>query len=212
MTNLMLQSPDCRFCQILDGRTFNGEADLPFDENSDYVSMASIGALIEGWSLVVPRKHCLSLRDYYGTTAFSHFVQEVVQRVELVYGPSVIFEHGANHCGSLTSCGTDHAHLHVVPQQFPLAMMLDESGIGAWRQIPASEICSQALNSEYLFFSVNSEADDPVGFFKKIDQPSSQFFRKAIAQAIGKADVADYKKHTFLDVSINTRQRLAKAA
>lgn len=196
----------------MDGHTFNGEVDLPFDENPDFVSLASIGALIEGWSLIIPRKHCLSLRDHYETTEFSSFVRSIVQKVELMYGPVVIFEHGANHCGSLTSCGTDHAHLHVVPQQFPLSTLLDESGISAWQQIRASDISSLASNGEYLFFSTNSDADDPLGFFKKLDQPSSQFFRKAIASLIGKTEAADYKIHPFLEASIKTRERLAKAA
>lgn len=196
----------------MDGHTFNGEVDLPFDENLDFVSLASIGALVEGWSLIVPRKHCLSLRNHYGTTEFSSFVRSIVQKVERRYGPVVIFEHGANHCGSLTSCGTDHAHLHVVPQQFPLTTLLDENGISSWQQIQASDINSLASNGEYLFFSANSDADDPLGFFKKLDQPSSQFFRKAIASLIGKTEVADYKTHPFLEASTKTRERLTKAA
>lgn len=212
MTTQKIQSPECRFCRIMDGHTFNGEADLPFDESHDFVSLASIGAIIEGWSLVVPKKHCLSLRDHYGTSEFSSFVRTTIQRVELMYGPVVLFEHGANHCGSLTSCGTDHAHFHIVPQQFPLFTMLDESGIAAWQQIRASEIRSQASNGEYLFFSVNHNVEDPLGYFKKLDQPSSQFFRKAIAAAIGKSSVADYKAHPHLDITLKTRERLTEAA
>lgn len=212
MINLMPKTPDCRFCQIMDGHFVHGKADLPFGESSEFVSMASIGGIVDGWSLVIPRKHGLSLRDYYGTKEFALYVQEIVQKIEAEYGPTVIFEHGSNHCGSLTGCGTDHAHLHIVPQQFPLTMMLAESGISEWHQARASEICSLAEGGEYLFFSANSNANDPIGFFKKVDHPSSQFFRRAIAAVIGKTDVSDYKKHPFLDASIRTQERLAKAA
>lgn len=212
MINTMPKTPDCRFCQIMNGYSVYGKADLPFSESSEFVSMASIGSLVEGWSLVIPRKHCLSLQDYYGTAEFSRYVQEIVQKIEAEYGPAVIFEHGSNHCGSLTGCGIDHAHLHIVPQLFPLAMMLAESGISAWHQARASEIRSLAEGGEYLFFLVNSDANDPIGFFKKVEQPSSQFFRRAIAAVIGKTDVADYKKHPFLDTSIRTQERLVNAA
>ena len=211
MINTMPKTQDCRFCQIMDGHAVHGMSDLPFGENPEFVSMASIGSLIEGWSLVIPRKHCLSLRDYYGTATFCHYVQELVQKVEAEYGPAVIFEHGSNHCGSLTGCGTDHAHLHIVPQQFPLAMMLAKSGISEWHQVRASGIRPLADGGEYLFFSVNASASDPIGFFKKVDHPSSQFFRRAIAAVIGMTEVSDYKKYPFLDTSVRTQERLAKA-
>ncbi|MBI5938278.1 MAG: hypothetical protein HY850_10565 [Betaproteobacteria bacterium] len=203
---------ECRFCHILAGQQFNGSVDKPIDVCDDYISMASIGALIEGWSLVVPREHCLSLRDHYKSSTFFQFVQSNVQNVERQYGPAIIFEHGANHHGSLTSCGTDHAHLHIVPQPFPINAMLENSGISGWQKIPASQIQSAAHDAEYLFLSTSPLSNDPIGFFKIVDTPTSQFFRHAIAATLGKTATADYKQHPHLDVSTRTGERLRRAA
>lgn len=205
-------SEDCRFCRILEGQQFNGLVDEPFVVCSDYVSVASVGALVEGWSLIVPRQHCMSLRNHYSSASFQRFARSVIQRVESEYGPTVIFEHGANHKGSLTSCGTDHAHLHIVPRQFSLPTLLASSGVSEWQQVRASEIQSFAKEGEYLYFSTEPNTDDPIGYFRKVEDPLSQFFRKAIAAAIGRTEVSDYKKFPLLDTSLKTRERLLKAA
>lgn len=202
----------CRFCHILEGQQFNGPIDEPIDVCAEYISMASIGALIEGWSLIVPRQHCLSLRDHYQSPAFYQFTQSVIQGIELEYGPTIIFEHGANHHGSLTSCGTDHAHLHIVPRLFPVEAMLNSNGVSEWQQIRASEIKAFANGEEYLYLSTTPNVDDPLGYFKRVVTPSSQFFRKAIAAIIGKTEVADYKQFPLLDTSLRTRERLRRVA
>lgn len=207
----MSQTNDCRFCRILDGHHTPCPVDEPFIESESYVSIASIGALIEGWSLIVPREHCLSLRNHFGREAFVSFTQAVLKRVEFEYGRAIIFEHGPNHCGSLTGCGTDHAHLHVVPAQFPLASMLEVTGISKWRRARASEISNLANDSEYLFLSETPSHVDPIGFFKLVTDPSSQFFRKAIANSIGRESVADYRQFPHLESSLRTRERLANA-
>lgn len=208
----MTQLNDCRFCRILDGHDMSNPVDVPFLESESYVSIASIGALIEGWSLVVPRDHCLSLRDHYQGLEFVTFRKTVVERVMSEYGPTVMFEHGPDHCGSVTGCGTDHAHLHIVPSLFPVMSMLHANGVSNWRRARASEISRLAEGSEYLFFSDAPSDDDPVGFFSRVTVPSSQFFRKAIAIAIGQEAVSDYKTHPHFDSSMRTRERLARAA
>lgn len=203
---------DCRFCRILEGQQFNGVVDEPFDACPEYVSVVSVGALVDGWSLIVPRQHCLSLRDHYKSPMFYQFSRSVIQRVESEYGPAIIFEHGANHRGSLTSCGTDHAHLHVVPRLFSLDAMLHTSGISEWQRIRASEIKDFANGEEYLYLSTMPNSDDPIGYFKKVDCPTSQFFRKAIAMVVGKTEISDYKQFPLLDISLRTRTRLLKVA
>ncbi len=208
----MLQPNDCRFCRIIHGHDTSSPVDAPFLESESYVAIASIGALIEGWSLVVPREHCLSLRDHYRDLEFTAFRKAVASRVMSEYGPTVMFEHGPNHCGSPTGCGTDHAHLHIVPSQFPVTAALHESGIAFWMRARASELPCLLEGSEYLFFSDSAADDDPLGFFLRVTEPSSQFFRKAIARAIGKEAASDYKTHPHLDLSVRTRERLARAA
>lgn len=204
--------PDnCRFCRIRDGGTAS-QIDVPFLESRAYMSIASIGAFIEGWTLVIPLEHCLSLREHYNSPEFIKFRQDAVDHVSAEYGPCIMFEHGPNHCGSLTGCGTDHAHLHIVPAQFPIEQVLQDSGISNWTRAYASEISQLAEGSEYLFFSTTPADRDPLGFFKLVTEPSSQFFRKAIASKIGKGDVANYREYPHVDLSLRTSKRLTKTA
>ena len=203
---------DCRFCHIVEGHTFHGAIDVPVESNEDYLLLASIGAFVEGWSLVVPRVHCLSLREHYGRELFSKFVISSIYRVQAEYGPSVIFEHGANHCGSATSCGTDHAHLHIVPLDIELVDALGGNEFSSWLQVRASEINTVAGHSEYLFFSNSPMSSDPVGFVRKLSAPSSQYFRKLIAAYLGKTDISDYRSHPHLDVAARTHKRLVGVA
>ncbi len=212
MTSAPSLGSDCRFCAIGQGHAFHGAADLPIDSTRDYLAIASIGAFVEGWSLVLPKEHCLSLRDLYGTEAFSDFLQRAVAIVEASYGPSVIFEHGANHNGSLTSCGTDHGHMHIVPVAFPLRAAITESELAPWERIRFSEIRDTVRDSEYLFFSEAPLMPNPTGYVHKLTYPVSQFFRKVIAKRIGKSHMVDYRRHLLLTAAERTRERLAQIA
>jgi len=212
MTKVPYPEADCRFCAIVRGHAFYGAADRPIDSAPDYVTIASTGAIVEGWSLVLPKDHCLSLRDFYTIHAFADFVRRTVERVEVSYGQSVIFEHGANQRGSLTSCGTDHGHLHVVPLGFSLSDAIGRSVLASWEPVRTSSIRERAGDSEYLFFSETPRQRDPAGYLCTLASPVSQFFRRAIATQLGLNDVADYKEHPFLDTTERTRERLAAIA
>jgi len=199
----------CRFCAIIGGTTFYGAADRPIHSVCDYVAIASIGALVEGWTLVVPKEHCFSLRDLYPLPSFMEFVRSVTMRVEASYGASAIFEHGANHEGSLTSCGTDHAHLHIVPLPFSMSDAIGASRLSSWERIPASTIRGRVSESEYLFFSESPRQSPLVGYFQPLASPTSQFFRRIVAMRLGLDGVSDYRVHPFLDTTQRTRERLA---
>lgn len=106
---------NCRFCNIVVGKYQYAEIDQPFASNDGFVAIASIGALIEGWSLIIPKEHQHSMRNVYDKLQFKDFVETVIPLLVQQYGPLIAFEHGSNKEGSITACGTDHAHLHLVP-------------------------------------------------------------------------------------------------
>ena len=199
----------CRFCAIARGQTFHGSADIPIRTEQRYFAIASIGALMEGWSLAIPTDHCLSLQHHYGSPEFLSFVRNLVYRVESRYGRAVVFEHGANHEGSLTSCGTDHAHLHVVPFKGPLLDVVKRSALTEWKGIRAADLPALVEGSEYLFFSEHPSAPELKGFCHSLTTPVSQFFRKLIAIELGRTSVADYRVHLHLDAANRTRESLA---
>lgn len=56
---------DCRFCGISKGYYKYLGVDEPIHSNQDFFVIASIGALVEGWTLVVPKEHHFSMKDCY---------------------------------------------------------------------------------------------------------------------------------------------------
>ena len=203
----------CRFCNIVNSKGYKAE-NQPIMENSNYFSIASIGALVEGWVLIVPKKHVISMKDLYVSKDFIDFTNDMLSVLKLRYpGPYIAFEHGPNKCGSNTSCGTDHAHLHIVPYCDSLYNDMTSTGL-IWENCNANQISSRVGSNEYLFYSEISDGsswEDHKGYIHALAESISQYFRKIIAKQIGRADEYDYKKNACVDVAIETNRQLSMA-
>lgn len=203
----------CRFCDIVVGKYQYLGIDEPFAINDEFIAVASIGALVEGWTLIIPKTHQLSMRNVYGRSLFADLVESVLPALVHRYGPLIAFEHGANKEGSITACGTDHAHLHLVPLGESLLLELQNSGL-RWIQCHASEIASVSGRHEYLFYSeldAKGVWQDPVGYLHILENPISQFFRRLIAKRRGKVEVSDYRRFPHLNAAMQTRRVLARS-
>ncbi len=204
----------CRFCDIVGGRCHYPGIDEPFAVNDEFVAVASIGALVEGWSLIIPKVHQLSMRNIYGRSPFANIMESVVPPLINLYGRLIAFEHGANKEGSITACGTDHAHLHIVPLGESLLSGLQDSGL-EWIQCYASEIASMTGENEYLFYSeLYDEKElwqDPAGYLHVLEYPVSQFFRRLIAERRGLSEVSDYKRFPHIGTASQTRRVLVSS-
>jgi len=198
----------CRFCEIHKSTGDLQQQDRPFLRTNDNFAIPTIGGLVEGWSLLCPGDHIFSLREKYGQPSFSDFVRNVVTRVTTRYVRPVIFEHGSSHAGSLTSCGTDHAHLHIVPLGFSLHGALRDSG-RSWTLVRSSDISSLVKSAEYLFYSEDVLSEDPEGLIHVLEQPTSQFFRRLIATILGREAESDYRQHPLIAHAVKTQQFLA---
>jgi len=203
---------NCRFCNIANGKFKYSEIDFPILENDKYMAFASIGALVPGWTLIVPRIHDVSMRTHYHDNSFKDFVRQTIACLKQSYPKLITFEHGANKKGSLTSCGTEHAHLHLVPYTESLLSDMFNSGL-IWTKCKVAEIEEIANGEEYLFYSeINEDWSDTVGYLHILQKPISQFFRKIIASQIGHPEKFDYKVYPNLENSILTYKTLSKMA
>lgn len=198
----------CRFCEIGFGVQHNTEYNQPYLRCDQYFAVPSVGGFVEGWSLICPIDHVYNLRTQYGTRTFADFVQAVVRRISEKYSIPVMFEHGSSHRGSLTSCGTDHGHLHLVPLGFSLRHEIKKCG-RLWMDQRASSLAKLPSNREYLFYSEDVLSDDPIGFVHILEQPTSQFFRRLIARAVGRVAESDYRQYPFLSLAAQSQQVLA---
>jgi diadenosine tetraphosphate (Ap4A) HIT family hydrolase len=181
--------------------------DDPFYSNREFIAVVSIGALVEGWTLIIPKTHQFSMKNVYKSGEFANILNNVIPPLVNKYGSLICFEHGANKANSVTGCGIDHGHFHLVPFNESLFPDLLNSGL-EWEQCCASNISSVSENNEYLFYAELKENkiwQNPEGWLHILKSPSSQFFRKLIAGKIGSREAADYKEFPRLDVALRTR-------
>lgn len=181
----------CRFCNIANEKGRRSE-DTIFAQNDDFFAISSVGALVEGWSLIVPRKHCCSMKDIYTEKSFIEFSNKIIKALGECYGPIIAFEHGPNREGSDTSCGTDHAHIHLVPYHSIIAQ-LDNIGL-SWQKCYTDAVKGIVGNNEYLFYvEVGETLEKSLGQVHILEKPVSQFFRRVIADDLGIGEKYNYK-------------------
>lgn len=201
---------NCRFCNITDGIYEFNEVDQPFYQNKSFMAIASIGAFIEGWTLIVPKKHQLSMKNEYSNSEFQKFTNEVLDKMIDTYGAIIAFEHGSNQEGSITACGTDHAHLHLVPFKDSLLQKMQATKL-EWVQCRASEIEQNVKDQEYLFYyevGIDKDWSDAKGYLHILKMPISQFFRKLMAEHLELSEVANYRDNPFLTNAQQTQHIL----
>jgi diadenosine tetraphosphate (Ap4A) HIT family hydrolase len=197
----------CRFCVPSLERW-----DRPIFSTPNYTVVPSLGSLVPGWTLIVPKAHDLNLSTRYDDTEFRALRKALSQIIETEFAtPARFFEHGPRRPGSLMGCGVDHAHGHVVPLNRTLEHNLLVTEF-PWQAANTSEIAERTCGQEYLFYTDDPTVDDPLGWLATIAAPTSQFFRKLIAHQIGRSDSYDYRSHQFQDNIDATLARLSKPA
>lgn len=200
----------CRFCSIANKGDFLQKPENKIiAETNDYFAISSVGALVEGWTLIVPKKHCCSMKALYSEKQFAEFTSNVIEVLEKCYGPVIAFEHGPNREGSATSCGTNHAHIHLVPYH-SLIQKLDTIEFD-WQICTASQVDALVGNNEYLFYCEPIRKwDNPNGRVHILKEPISQFFRKVIAEDQGNIEKYNYKTNPDTTLTLKTIKKLVR--
>jgi diadenosine tetraphosphate (Ap4A) HIT family hydrolase len=156
--------------------------------------MTSLGSLVEGWLLIVPRAHALSAAAL--TTVLLdelHSVKaQVREMLTVAYGPVSFFEHGPSECHHLTGCGVDHAHVHAVPGiQDLLGAAFPFLPPGAKFRPGDINDCREAIAKGLDYLYLEQPNGDP--WIATARSFGSQTFRKAIAARLGLPDKYDWK-------------------
>lgn len=198
---------ECKFCNIAssDHELLN-DIDRPIYEDDSFYAICSIGGFISGWTLIFPKEHTYNLSEYYNKSYFVDFVEVVKNNIEKEYGRCVVFEHGSLTEG-LTSCGVNHAHLHIVPFEDSLEKLVQVDENLLWKNANENDLYRMGKNSEYLFCSDSFSKEYRTGLLAKLTTPQSQYFRKILANFYEIADSYSYKTHEFEDQSLHTYKR-----
>jgi diadenosine tetraphosphate (Ap4A) HIT family hydrolase len=179
-------------------------------DEADVTIVPTRGMLAAGWLLVIPQEHVLSIRqlDKQRLNAVWQRVAAACDVLRPVFGEATVFEHGAATARSVVGCGVDHAHLHAVPLEFDLLNSARKHPMGralTWRLLrDKSRWFTTQPNESYLFL------DSPVaGTWTASGGIPSQFFRRVIADELGKTETFDWRSDDGLAQIELTQARLA---
>jgi ATP adenylyltransferase len=191
----------CRFCDYLERGPDDFEQWAIVAETEHLVAVPSVGPLVPGWLLVLPKEHVLS----FGAVATDRLavlmadVYRIAEHWQDSFGPLTWFEHGPTEDRSSVGCGVDHAHLHLVPagQLDLLAGARELFPYLAFREVSGPEAASipVALGHSYLYL----RTENGRSWLAASQDIPSQAFRRVIAHQQGRPDQYDWKAFQRLD-------------
>lgn len=182
-------------------------------ETKNFKVIPSLGGMVEGWLLVIPKAHYISygeITDKGLLEELNILLQHTCKVVQKEYGDYIVFEHGAFEKNTKIGCGVDYAHLHIVPVDLNLEKV--KSSLNSldfhWKKVNGIDACSYYIELEqaYLYFQDNYFQS----FICTSQKIPSQFFRRIIADNLGKSDKFDWKKYDFLENIEKTYTKLEK--
>jgi ATP adenylyltransferase len=193
----------CRLCFEDSKQDTFAKWNEPLFESPNFIVLPSLGALVEGWLLIAPKKHfiCMGALPDSLIEEMNGIKRILCSALQGYYGQVCAFEHGPSRPSCEVGCGVDHAHLHVVPVSFDLATaagaFLPEDAIWAKANLDS---CRSAFGrgENYLYL------EQPIGEGRIIihQQLGSQLFRRAIAKQVGVLDKFNWREYPqFLNVS-----------
>jgi len=196
----------CRLC----GPDFSTEYwNEPLFESENFLVVPSLGALVEGWLLLLPKAHyiCIGALPSSLMDEMEVIKQMAASFIQEVYGTVRVFEHGPHEENRSVGCGVDHAHLHLVPTPSDLL-----SAVNAflpvevtWRNGDVAD-CRESFDQskDYLYL------EQPIGvaWIATHNQFQGQLFRQAIASELGVLPQYNWREFEHLQ---NVKATIAQA-
>jgi len=169
-------------------------------ETDNFTVKPSLGSFVEGWLLIVPKKHYISLGSMDDPTLFKELnslINKIGEIVQKEYGDYVIFENGSLCADKLVGCGVDFAHLHFVPLKLNLIEEIQERfNINYnWEKINDIESSVSYIKSGKPYLYLRNQQNE--SFITSDDNIPSQLFRKAIAESMSIGEQYDWKQYKF---------------
>jgi diadenosine tetraphosphate (Ap4A) HIT family hydrolase len=153
--------------------------------NDDLVVVPAVGALAEGYILLIPRRH-ESSTAWMPPDVFSRLAdaKAMVRRVlKETYGPPIFFEHGIITPTNRSGACVEHVHIHCVATSIDLIPVLADVHGGALKEIQHyAEVRKQAENGQsYVYY----ESQDGRMFLLSDMHLPSQYVRRLLARGLG---------------------------
>jgi diadenosine tetraphosphate (Ap4A) HIT family hydrolase len=186
--------------------------DEPLFFSANFLALPSLGSMVEGWILVLPKEHFLSIGAMPAHLAneMMDFKARVAGYLAAKYGALCAFEHGPSSSNRQVGCGVDHAHLHLVPIGFDLILAARHflPRNLSWSYADLDKCRSAfAQRLDYLY------VEQPLGYGRIAvhHEFGSQVFRKAIASQLGMPDQYSWRDYPQLENITRTIESLRAA-
>lgn len=195
-----------RFEALLSGAS-GAAQDRPLLVTDDWLVAPTLGAVVPGWLIALPRRPVLSFRDWARTGGLSALgvVSQVCTRLGLRSDEVIWFEHGPAQAGTLVGCGLDHAHVHILIrpafsfEAFALCAQasapfswVEDSATESWSALPAA--------SSYL---IAGSGDRGIRALN-VETAGSQFFRRVVASVGASGADWDYRRTAHVPNILST--------
>jgi ATP adenylyltransferase len=189
----------------------------PIIETQNFVVIVSLGMLVDGWLLIIPKQHILSFA-YLRKELFEELESLHKQIIDLLKGvykkDVIVFENGSIEENSPIGCTVDYAHMHYVPIDIDLKKELLNNKYGrgntSFNKIKYLSDIPHFINNKpkahYLFIE-----DYEGRHLSSIYYPESQLLRKIIAKHVNMEDQYDWRKFPFENKLINTFETIVKS-
>jgi diadenosine tetraphosphate (Ap4A) HIT family hydrolase len=179
-------------------------------ETSNFVVVPTVGALVEGWLLIVPRARVLSFAEVpFGLRSELAVLQRTLAvAIRDCYGNAAMFEHGASKEGERLACGVNHAHRHLLPTPCDLIEGANRMfpGVFDWAPI-AGGFPTIASHKSYLHVE---QRCDGTGFVATTKQAPSQLFRRVVASCLGVPHLFDWRSDPMEQNVVATIRAISK--
>jgi len=181
-------------------------------ETESFVAIPSIGSLVPGWLLIVPKDPalCIGALSQEKKQELDVFAKYVAKCLEFYFGPVVMFEHGPIVERSCIGCSVDYAHLHLVPVPWDLyAYVINGFPSIQWHHVNGLEATTQYYASKTPYLYLFQPHISPVHFIGTGEIPS-QLFRRVIAYQLGEPSAYDWKIFPHFETIRQTIEILQK--
>lgn len=180
-------------------------------KTTDYLVVPTLGSIVPHWHLVIPRDPSINFHDHL-VAKRSRDIRRVIAPIMEARSPKQLlwFEHGPRFPGSVVGCGTDYAHLHVILDA-PFSYSEFQTAAGElranWEEFDTESAYGEIdTGAEYYAFGDLATAFVSQGG----GRPTSQLFRKVVANLVGKSDQWDYRLFPHEECVRSTIRRWGK--
>jgi ATP adenylyltransferase len=161
----------------------------------------TLGSILPYWLLVIPRALALNFVEWRSLTGIEpqRIVADLLAECDIEGDRAIWFEHGASARASAIGCGTDHAHLHVIidaPFSFDefVSTARDAARVPWKAQEAVRAHRSIQRDASYLLVASANRALVATG----VEVVGSQFFRRIVANLVGRPHEWDYNLHPHI--------------